>query len=47
MRTVRIKISGLVQGVFFRKYIKEQAEKLFEALDENDAVNNVYSNLKN
>jgi len=28
MRTVRIKISGLVQGVFFRKYIKEQAEKL-------------------
>lgn len=26
---------------------KEQAEKLFEALDENDAVNNVYSNLKN
>lgn len=26
---------------------KEQAEKLFEALDENDAVNNIYSNLKN
>lgn len=26
---------------------KEQAQKLFEALDENDAVNNVYSNLKN
>jgi len=25
---------------------KEQAEKLFEALDENDAVNNIYSNLK-
>lgn len=25
---------------------KEQAEKLFEALDENDAVQNVYSNLK-
>ena len=25
---------------------KEQAEKLFEALDDNDAVNNVYSNLK-
>jgi len=25
---------------------KEQAERLFEALDENDAVNNVYSNLK-
>ena len=24
---------------------KEQAEKLFEALDDNDAVNNVYSNL--
>lgn len=26
---------------------KEQAEKLFEALDDNDAVQNVYSNLKN
>ena len=26
---------------------KEQAEKLFEALDENDAINNIYSNLKN
>ena len=26
---------------------KEQAEKLFEALDENDAINNVYSNIKN
>lgn len=26
---------------------KEQAEKLFEALDENDAVNDVFSNLKN
>lgn len=26
---------------------KEQAEKLFELLDESDAVNNVYSNLKN
>jgi YebC/PmpR family DNA-binding regulatory protein len=26
---------------------KEQAERLFDALDENDAVNNVYSNLKN
>ena len=26
---------------------KEQAEKLFEAIDENDAVNNIYSNLKN
>jgi YebC/PmpR family DNA-binding regulatory protein len=25
---------------------KEQAQKLFEALDENDAVNNIYSNLK-
>jgi len=28
MKTVRMKISGLVQGVFFRKYIKEEAEKL-------------------
>lgn len=26
---------------------KEQAEKLFEALDENDAVNDIYSNQKN
>jgi len=26
---------------------KEQAEKLFELLDDNDAVNNIYSNLKN
>jgi YebC/PmpR family DNA-binding regulatory protein len=25
---------------------KEQAERLFEALDENDAVNNIYSNIK-
>lgn len=25
---------------------KEQAEKLFEALDENDAINEIYSNLK-
>lgn len=25
---------------------REQAQKLFEALDENDAVNNIYSNLK-
>jgi YebC/PmpR family DNA-binding regulatory protein len=26
---------------------KDQAEKLFEALEENDAVNNIYSNFKN
>ena len=26
---------------------KEQAQKLFEALDENDAVNDIYSNVKN
>jgi YebC/PmpR family DNA-binding regulatory protein len=26
---------------------KEQSQKLFEALDENDAVNNIYSNIKN
>jgi len=25
---VRLKISGLVQGVFFRKYIKDEADKL-------------------
>jgi len=28
MKTVRAKISGTVQGVFFRKFIKEQADKL-------------------
>jgi len=28
MRTVRLKINGLVQGVFFRKYIAEEAKKL-------------------
>lgn len=25
---MRLKISGLVQGVFFRKYIKDEADKL-------------------
>jgi acylphosphatase len=28
MKTVRIKINGLVQGVFFRKYIQDEAKKL-------------------
>lgn len=28
MKTVRMKISGLVQGISFRKYIKEEADKL-------------------
>lgn len=28
MKTVRIKISGLVQGVFFRKYIQDEAKKI-------------------
>ncbi len=28
MKTVRMKISGTVQGVFFRKFIKEEADKL-------------------
>jgi len=28
MKTVRMKIQGTVQGVFFRKYIKEEADKL-------------------
>lgn len=28
MRTVRIKIDGLVQGVLFRKFIKDEADKL-------------------
>ena len=28
MKTVRLKITGLVQGINFRKYIKEEADKL-------------------
>ncbi len=28
MKTLRIFISGIVQGVFFRQFVKEQAEKL-------------------
>jgi acylphosphatase len=28
MKTVRLKISGQVQGVFFRKFIKDEADKL-------------------
>ncbi len=28
MKTIRIFISGIVQGVFFRAFIKEQAENL-------------------
>jgi acylphosphatase len=28
MKTVRAKITGTVQGVFFRKFVKEQAGKL-------------------
>ena len=28
MKTVRAKIKGTVQGVFFRKFVKEQADKL-------------------
>jgi len=28
MKTVRMKISGLVQGVFFRKYIADEAKKI-------------------
>jgi len=28
MKTVRLKISGLVQGVFFRKYVQDEAKKL-------------------
>jgi len=28
MKTVRAKISGQVQGVFFRKFIKDEADKL-------------------
>jgi len=28
MKTLKIKINGTVQGVFFRKFIKEQADKL-------------------
>jgi acylphosphatase len=28
MKTVRLKISGMVQGVFFRKFIKEEADDI-------------------
>jgi len=28
MKTVRMKISGMVQGVNFRRYIKDEADKL-------------------
>ena len=28
MKSVRIKIAGLVQGVYFRKYIADEAKKL-------------------
>jgi acylphosphatase len=28
MKTIRIRISGTVQGVFFRKFIKEKADEL-------------------
>ena len=28
MKTIRVKINGLVQGVFFRKFIKDEADKL-------------------
>lgn len=28
MKTVRLKISGQVQGVFFRRFVKEEADKL-------------------
>lgn len=28
MKTLRIKIKGVVQGVFFRKFVKENAEEL-------------------
>ena len=28
MKTVRIKISGMVQGVFFRKFIADEAKKI-------------------
>lgn len=28
MKTLRVKIKGLVQGLFFRKFVKENADKL-------------------
>jgi len=28
MKTIRIHITGMVQGVFFRKFIKDQADKI-------------------
>jgi YebC/PmpR family DNA-binding regulatory protein len=35
------------EGVEISAKEKEQTQKLFEALDENDAVNDIYSNIKN
>lgn len=28
MKTIRAKVSGTVQGVFYRKFVKEEADKL-------------------
>ena len=50
-KQIKIESSGLdyiaKEEVLLSEKEKEQAEKLFEALDENDAVNDIYSNIKN
>jgi transcriptional/translational regulatory protein YebC/TACO1 len=48
----QLKIDSANLGYFAKEEVeisereKEQAEKLFSALDDNDAVNDIYSNLK-
>jgi len=50
-KNIKIGSSSLVlvpkEEVEISEKEKEQAQRLFDALDENDAVNNIYSNLKN
>lgn len=50
-KNITIESSGLdflaKEEVALSEKEKEQAQRLFDALDDNDAVNNVYSNLKN
>ena len=48
---IKIESSGLdyvaKEEVVISEKEKEQTEKLFDALDDNDAINNIYSNIKN
>lgn len=49
-KQIKIESAGLdyvaKEEVALSEKEKEQAQKLFEALDESDAVNNIYSNIK-